>query len=70
MDTTNNNSGPDTTSAAPDNSEPSESRWLKNREKTPSPPLKNRVIVYDCDDKSVLVQSKDYIRRSKLAFIS
>ena len=65
MDTSNNNRSLNAP-LVPDEHEPSASRFLKNREKTPSPPLKNRVIIYDCDDKSVLVQSKAYIRQSKV----
>jgi len=31
---------------------------LKARGRTPSPPLKNRVIVYDCNERAILVRSK------------
>ncbi|MCJ1253623.1 hypothetical protein MMC24_001435 [Lignoscripta atroalba] len=45
--------------AATEESEPSRNQFVKNRGRTPSPPLKNRVIVYDCNQRTVEVQNKE-----------
>ena len=55
--------------AATEESEPSRNQFVKNRGRTPSPPLKNRVIVYDCNQRTVEVQNKEDVAHRKLLTI-
>ena len=41
-------------------------QFLRTRGKTPSPPLKDRVIVYDCERKKLEVKSKKEADKGKL----
>lgn len=49
--------------------EPSGSQSLRIRGRTKSPPLKDRVIIYDCEKKSLEVRSKKQVDHGKLAHI-
>ena len=44
---------------------PRKSQSLKSHGKSPRPSLKNRVIVYDCDQKTIEVRSEDDVVKSK-----
>lgn len=51
---------------SPQEHEPSKHQFLRIHGKTRSPPLKDRVIIYDCDKKSLEVRSKKEFDKGKL----
>ena len=53
------------TASAVNTQEPRRSQFLRIRGRSRSPPLKNRVIVYDCDQKTIQVKSEDDVIKSK-----
>ena len=65
METVNTNVAPPPATA--EGEEISGGRFLSNRGRTPSPPLKNRVIVFDCREGTIGVENKkDFDKRTAL----
>jgi len=50
--------------SAAEGQEPSKKQFVGNRGRTPSPPLKNRVIVFNCRANTIGVENKkDFVKR-------